>query len=166
MKHLIFIFFLLFLTNNVFSQVLTCSIKGTLIHYVNGIDSNEDDSEKSLNQLERYLKPLSHDLDKNGLIDFKYSYNHTYGKVDDLLESGAQLIQLKAASLGLDISIKTSFLILFRALYNLPSLTPIPSILRPILFTIIGDAQDMANKEMQDVETIKSDLMNFLKDNK
>lgn len=75
------------------SEELSCSLKGTAIHFVNGIANTEEDANLSIDRIEDEFKANPRNIDRIGKVYFDYSYNETHGAVKDLLESGAQKIQ-------------------------------------------------------------------------
>jgi hypothetical protein len=147
-----------------FSQELTCSLKGTAIHFVNGIANTEEDAILSTDRLETIYKINSQKIDRLGKVEFDYSYNETHGIMKDLLESGAQKIHSAAQQASLDLSIDQAYVIMFQSFYLVTGLIS-PS-LQPVVRLAIEDASKMAAKEQADVDVLKNDLKNILKANK
>lgn len=146
------------------SEELSCSLKGTAIHFVNGIANTEEDANLSIDRIEDEFKANPRNIDRIGKVYFDYSYNETHGAVKDLLESGAQKIQSAARVAQIDISIDSAYVILFRAVYLATGLVS-PSFL-PAVRLAAEDIHRLAASEQADVERLKTDLKKILEADK
>lgn len=66
---------------------LKCSANGTVLYYINGVNTIEDDGKVSLANIEKnILKDNEKEFDKNGLIEGVLIHNSTRGLASDVIE--------------------------------------------------------------------------------
>lgn len=114
---LILLLLMSFYGSQLMAAQLTCSINGTEILFVNGVDNTLKDIDNSLHSLERHFELIPFDVDKKMIVGIDFSYNHTVNENLDFLEAGAQSIE--SMSNG-SITFETAFVNLYKLFFNLP----------------------------------------------
>ncbi|MCM2348851.1 MAG: PKD domain-containing protein [Bacteriovoracaceae bacterium] len=143
-----------------FATTLTCSLEGTQIHYINGIGNTKDDARASINKVQKYLLNRKGFLDRRYIVTYGWTYNHTHGSLADFFESGAQRIHQISTNLGVPVSVKYGYVLLYGAIASIP-VAIIPQ-LRPLIKELVIEANNRAILEQNDVNTMKEDFKKIL----
>lgn len=160
MKYFLLVFTLIFNSFYSYANSLNCSLSGTQIQYINGVANTKIDVIASIKKLESYLEKKHDSLDRRNIVTYDWSYNHTHGRLADFFESGAQRIHQVSSNLGVPISVKYSYVLLYGAIAAIP-VTIIPQ-LRPLLKELVIEANRRAIIEQNDVNTMKEDFKKIL----
>lgn len=153
----------LFIISSSLASELKCSLRGTEIHFVNGVKNTPENVENSVEVLEYALENFSA-FDRIGILEFGSTYNHSHGYIEDFLESGSQKIHSHAKDLGITVSIEEGFVLLFRLINTgVSSLPPYFWPLKIFIQNYLSDIDTRVNIEQTDVDTLRGNIRDILK---
>jgi hypothetical protein len=164
MKYIFLLITLIINISTTYAAELTCSIKGTRIHYINGIGNSDKDVILARATLRKHFEEYPKDIDKTGIVSFDYTHNHTFGEIDDFIESAAQDLSSMAKVHQINISVEDAYVMVYSAIAVIPQAIPLLAPLRVWMFGKLLDFDLKARiiAEQKDVDNIESDFKKVL----